>query len=1144
MARSIPEAVLTELVTAVRPLVDAVEENPDGSGIVRLALEVGLDINGRLSQQQIQDFTNLVRTTYTALRIAIDNPQGLVSELPQIVQNSKRFVEIVEDLDNILPPGEDLGTRIFNLLVVSYLENRVPIVLTILVLLGIVRRESIPANPPLPAYNRREVLWQYFPDLVRPDRALERVYGWGSSNLDSNLLLAHLSDLLWDVGFPAIYEGTRSPGTDGTMSLLWGVGLGPISVPFSFTADYLPTDGSDPPGLSVAPFGSIAFTTELDITETIKLVVNSVVSASSGYAIRMRPNKVIISALPSEPAVDWTLRGEIKIVAEAETGKPLILFGSADGSRLQANSTSLAASVLAAVDRGEVGIEFNVLGAKLVIALGGADGFLTSVIPETELSLDFEFTIGVASSIGLYFRGSGALEIALPLHLKLGPLHIETVNLRLMAGEAENIEVELSATFGLELGPLQASVKGVGASADFDFSQGSRSALDVTVDFKPPTGAGLSIDAGITGGGFLEFDSDNERYAGILALSFGEIAITAIGLITTKLPGGKKGFSMLVNIGVTFSPPITLPYNFTLSGVGGLIGVNRSMSVDALRDGLLNHTLDSILIPDPATFVENADDIISNMRTVFPVAEGRYVVAPLLKIGWGQNNIIAADIGIFIELPAPVQLAILGQISARFPDPDNADVVLNIDVLGEWDVAQKKIKINSTIYNSRIYTYPLSGDAALLLSYGNNPNFVMSVGGFHPRFIAPSEIRSLRMLSLCIRRGENFIVTLSGYMALTPNTLQFGARADLYAKYSGAICTGMLSFDALIYFSPFTFETNISGSVVIRYRGKRLAGVYLRLDFKGPRPWIVNGEITVEIFWWDVTVKINKTWGDRGALTSPAVNPLPKLKAALSDRSAWGAQLPVNMNTYEMLADLEQSDASSLIVHPAGVLEIRQSVLPLDVQLQRLGNSPVKAYSYFDIKTVTLNNASLTLESLQEDFAPGQFKTLSDPLTAPSFEKMKSGVTVAADQAQFAANKITVVEHKYESRIIADDRTSIKSLSPEPAKMAWTNGVLQMGRSVQRKRLAAVSVEDLFKSRSKLSRVTKQQETYSVVNKSDLSIVETNVDNPDDPINALDKIALNGSLGYTSASELMKACVLAKPSLAGKLDIVESYEVA
>ncbi len=77
------------------------------------------------------------------------------------------------------------------------------------------------------------------------------------------------------------------------------------------------------------------------------------------------------------------------------------------------------------------------------------------------------------------------------------------------------------------------------------------------------------------------------------------------------------------------------------------------------------HTLDDILFPpDP---VANAPQIISEIETFFPPQEGRYLFGPMLSIGWGTPTLIDFEVGVILEVPDPIRLAILGEIKA-IPD--------------------------------------------------------------------------------------------------------------------------------------------------------------------------------------------------------------------------------------------------------------------------------------------------------------------------------------------------------------------------------------------------------------------------------------------------------------------------------------------
>ena len=109
---------------------------------------------------------------------------------------------------------------------------------------------------------------------------------------------------------------------------------------------------------------------------------------------------------------------------------------------------------------------------------------------------------------------------------------------------------------------------------------------------------GLSIDAGgFKGGGFLMVDATKGEYAGGLELDFlGLVTVKAVGLLNTKFPDGHRGFSLVIIISAEF-PPIQLGFGFTLVGVGGLIGLSRTVDTDAMRESMHQGSLDSVLFP-------------------------------------------------------------------------------------------------------------------------------------------------------------------------------------------------------------------------------------------------------------------------------------------------------------------------------------------------------------------------------------------------------------------------------------------------------------------------------------------------------------------------------------------------------------------
>jgi hypothetical protein len=110
--------------------------------------------------------------------------------------------------------------------------------------------------------------------------------------------------------------------------------------------------------------------------------------------------------------------------------------------------------------------------------------------------------------------------------------------------------ISIGMDASLTLGPFTGIVQDVGLRAlvsnPGDSTANFGPLLIENIGLKPPTGIGLSIDAsGFKGGGFIFFDKDKGEYAGVLELSFAEsFSITAIALLTTKLPSGNNGISL------------------------------------------------------------------------------------------------------------------------------------------------------------------------------------------------------------------------------------------------------------------------------------------------------------------------------------------------------------------------------------------------------------------------------------------------------------------------------------------------------------------------------------------------------------------------------------------------------------------------
>jgi hypothetical protein len=107
-------------------------------------------------------------------------------------------------------------------------------------------------------------------------------------------------------------------------------------------------------------------------------------------------------------------------------------------------------------------------------------------------------------------------------------------------------------------------------------------------------------------------------------------------------------------------------------------------------------------------------------------------------------------------------------------------------------------------------------------------------------------------------------------------------------------------------------------------------------------------------------------------------------------------------------------------VHPVGVLNVREKVVPLDLQISLYGNATPSDGNYFSISDVVVNTTDEARQPIQDYFAAGQFLMLSDAdkVSAPSFEKYDAGVSIgSAGIVTGSDSPRTVV---YEERYIDD----------------------------------------------------------------------------------------------------------------------------
>ncbi len=1095
----LPPAVLTQpaVVTARTTLTTSASALP--ATIDQLLAAVDADDLAGVLQHGAALLTdaNALITAFETLPAAIDAVRSA-------------FPEITDEMFAAFAQG--FARRLLDLLLADRLDG-VPGVGASLALAGILERvRPFAANADLLEVERTTIRYDRIPRLLgSPAEYFKEVYDWGSPDFDGLKLLPAVSDFLARMGAPTAYH---VPVEDRPPLLE------------AYVLDVTPNLTLDPPGLTlqvIMPFGG-AIDAPLPTTDP---AWSGTYSARGEFATvltgTLRPP---LHAAVQSPTANFDGSAKVKLLGEGAT--PFLVLGTAGGNRIEVKTVSFETGVAFTPTDAAPFVKAALRGGRVLVDGSAGDGFISTVLSGVHIDSNFDVGVNWAIDTGVRFDGSATLAIRLPVHADLGPFSVHEIFL--IAGlEDDAVPIEVSTSLSCKLGPIDASINQIGFTATLSFpgTGGNAGPAQVDLAFKPPTGVGLAINTqGIRGGGFLDVDAPNHRYVGMLQLQFqNRIDVTAIAIINTTLPDGRDGFSLLILISAQFQP-IQLGLGFTLIGVGGLLALNRTVDVEVVRAGLRTNALNSLLFPDDP--IANASQIISDLTAIFPPFDRRFVIGPMAKIAYGTPALLTIDLGLLIELPTPVRIAIVGVLKALLPAEEAALISLRVNFLGTIDFNRGELSFDASLFDSRLLSYDLSGDMAVRVRWFGTKVLIVTVGGFHPAFQPPPlNLPALRRLTLQLLGGDNPRLRLETYFAVTSNTLQFGARAELLASAGSFNAYGFIAFDVLFQRSPFYFIADVKAMVALRAGSRTIASISLALTLEGPTPWKAKGTASLKLFWFlTVKVRFSKTWGEDRSTLLPDVAVLPQLIAALSNPTNWRSVLP---DTRHLLVTLRSAPLDAVLVHPLGGLSVAQTVVPLDIPIARFGSSKPSDGTLFSIANVTAGGGTLEssdLATVRDDFAPAQFfeKTDAEKLSAESFVQYPAGISIGVSQELRSSHYIPR-DVEYELKY----RDTQRAQAVPPFRGFFDVDAVAFASWAQNGAVARspLSFAATGKSAIAPAAVAFTQEQFAVARIDDLTPA----------------VAGGDAASEAEAVARMAQLIAARPELAGRLQVIPAHEL-
>ncbi|CAN5259125.1 hypothetical protein BH18ACT12_BH18ACT12_08990 [soil metagenome] len=953
--------------------------------------------------------------------------------------------DIVDLATVMLTPVANAGSDVVQMLVIEVLRIKFARLAAMMSLAG-----AIVDNPHLGAHFDFEKLRDFMlatPDLV-DESFWDELFGPGDSGSRMVALLVALLIVAPET-LAALNAGDleiaplEPPPTTGDASPEWAslransTGWVPITLPLRTdngleVAELTELRGGFDPELAISvlirsqrrPVGGRTVTDfEFWVQPSVDAAAYEV-RTSSKYVARVEPGvrvglgydggagtwNAAIEPRPVSPIAATTNEATMVISRDSPDDAPDVIFGPPYDTRIVARN---------------VGAELRLreVGEPSVELIGKVEGFGIVVTNRWLRSLgengtalregirfDVDLEARLTEGAGFSFSAEGALATRLHLDktftLKVLKLRVHSILFQVPLRATQDqldIRGEVRPHWSATIGPATLVMDGAGGWVGWwaDDPGGPKECIGLL----PPTGVGILLElAAVSGGGFLDFTrGPNDRYAGVLTLTIGppkglsRFTVTAFGI--HELLGSPsetdRARSFVLVLGASFRPGVALGYGIFLIGAGGIVGIDRRADTDALRERLTSGAVGNILFAEDP--VRNAPVLLGDLAARFPPKAGYHVFGLTVQLGWiplEDDYLVRLALGVIVEFDAssrPSKAVLLGSLLITIPKHEKF-LDVQVDAIGVIDLVRHTLEIDATIRRGTVMgLFKITGDGGMRASWGETPYLMATLGGFHPDFHPePAVFPKLKRILITVDnehlpRGVE--LSASGYMALTSNTIQFGAEFTASIKAGNWKIEGSIGGDALIRM-PFYFDVTIKGGVHVKYRGHNLIGVKFKGGLAGPSPLVLRGEVCISLLFFDACWSDSFTLGDSGALPSAAI---ASLVPVLADEMALADNLTVSEDDDKLVLLTRHDESARAVLSPLGVATWSQNRVPLGLTVETFEDGKLDAPQRLDVHAAVPTTPKL------DWFSPGSFVDLSESeeMALPAFERHQAGVVVS-----------------------------------------------------------------------------------------------------------------------------------------------------
>jgi hypothetical protein len=408
--------------------------------------------------------------------------------------------------------------------------------------------------------------------------------------------------------------------------------------------------------------------------------------------------------------------------------------------------------------------------------------------------------------------GAGDGPWFLPIQRAFGPVYLEQIGLgvsyrqNLTPRQLEMVSLYLDGQVSL-LG-LTAAVDKLRLGYHVSRPLFSPSSWEVDVE-------GFAIAASFgpltLAGGLAKFPLDaplvGVEYLGMLKIGYGSYGIDLFGGYAHPTTPGGAEFASFFAFGVLHAP-IGGPPAFFVTGVAIGFGINRDLRIPTIDEVNTHPFMEALraLGPTPEPMQQ-----LKDMRAIVAPAQGEYWIAA--GISFTSFVLITGEILVTVQFGDGLEVAVLGLARAELPTSELTLVSIELALLARFStkegllLVQAQLTQNSWLLDKSVR---LTGGFAFE-TWWKGPNsgqFVITVGGYHPRFHHDGYPLVPRV-GLSWQPADYISVVGGVYFALCSEAIMAGASMHVAARLGPAHATLDFGGDGIVFFDPFFFEVEV-----------------------------------------------------------------------------------------------------------------------------------------------------------------------------------------------------------------------------------------------------------------------------------------------------------------------------------------------